>query len=106
MYRLMLCCSAGMSTSLLVKKMKDVAEQKGIAVSIDAYSVAEFDEQVSHYQAVLLGPQVKYLQADLARRASPYGVPVETINPMDYGMQNGEHVLEQGLALAGTEIAG
>lgn len=105
MYRIMLCCSAGMSTSLLVKKMVEAAEDKGIEVSIDAYSVAEFDEQVGNYQVVLLGPQVKYLLTDLRKRAESHGVTVETINPMDYGMQNGEKVLEQGLALIGEDVA-
>ncbi|WP_376715501.1 PTS sugar transporter subunit IIB, partial [Acinetobacter baumannii] len=55
----MLCCSAGMSTSLLMKKMIAEAEQRGLPVEINAYGVAEFAEQVGHYQVVLLGPQVK-----------------------------------------------
>lgn len=36
MIRIMLCCSAGMSTSLLVRKMVDVANQRGLSVQIDA----------------------------------------------------------------------
>lgn len=102
MYQIMLCCSAGMSTSLLVKKMRVAAEAQGIEAQIDAYSVAEFDEQVSHYQVVLLGPQVKYLLNDLTARAEPHGVPVSVIGMSDYGMQNGEHVLEQALELIKT----
>jgi cellobiose-specific phosphotransferase system component IIB len=34
----------------------------GPAGEINAYGVAEFAEQVGHYQVVLLGPQVKYMQ--------------------------------------------
>ncbi|HCC09425.1 MAG TPA: PTS sugar transporter subunit IIB, partial [Atlantibacter hermannii] len=30
MYRIMLCCSAGMSTSLLVRKMEEVAQERGL----------------------------------------------------------------------------
>ena len=69
MKKIMLCCSAGMSTSLLMKKMIAEAEQRGLPVEINAYGVAEFAEQVGHYQVVLLGPQVKYMQQDLQKQA-------------------------------------
>ncbi len=46
MKKIMLCCSAGMSTSLLVKKMIAEAEQRGLPVEINAFGVAEFDQQV------------------------------------------------------------
>ena len=42
MFKIMLCCSAGMSTSLLVSKMVDVAKERGLPVKIDAYGVSEF----------------------------------------------------------------
>ena len=56
MYKIMLCCSAGMSTSLLVRKMVDAAKERDLPVQIDAYGVAEFDMQFPQYQVVLLGP--------------------------------------------------
>ena len=99
MKKIMLCCSAGMSTSLLMKKMIAEAEQRGLPVEINAYGVAEFAEQVGHYQVVLLGPQVKYMLADLQSRAKPFGVPVEAIAMTDYGMQRGDKVLDFALSL-------
>ncbi len=97
--KIMLCCSAGMSTSLLMKKMIAEAEQRGLPVEINAYGVAEFAEQVGHYQVVLLGPQVKYMQQDLQKQADKYGIRVEPINMMDYGMQKGAAVLDFALSL-------
>ena len=99
MKKIMLCCSAGMSTSLLVKKMIAEAEQRGLPVEINAFGVAEFDQQVGHYQVVLLGPQVKYMQKDLQKQADKYGIRVEPINMMDYGMQRGDKVLDYALSL-------
>ncbi|WP_058911486.1 PTS sugar transporter subunit IIB [Entomohabitans teleogrylli] len=99
MKKIMLCCSAGMSTSLLVKKMLDAAQQRGLEVEIKAFGVAEFDQQIGNYQVVLLGPQVKYLQQDLQRKADAFGVRVEPINMMDYGMQKGDAVLDFALSL-------
>ena len=44
MKKIMLCCSAGMSTSLLVKKMVEEAEKRGLDVDIKAFGVAEFEQ--------------------------------------------------------------
>ena len=96
MNKIMLCCSAGMSTSILVKKMKAEAEKRHLEVEISAFGATEFDEQVGHYDVVLLGPQVKYMQPDLQSRAT---VPVEVIKMTDYGMQNGSNVLDYALEL-------
>jgi len=84
MKKIMLCCSAGMSTSLLVKKMLEEAEKRSLSVDI---------------KVVLLGPQVKYMQKDLQNKANPYGIKVEPINMMDYGMQKGGAVLDFALSL-------
>ena len=99
MKKIMLCCSSGMSTSLLVKKMQEEAARRGLDTDIRAYGASEFDIQMPHYQVVLLGPQVKYMQAELAERASPLGIPVAIINMMDYGMQRGDKVLDHALSL-------
>ncbi|MGO4742495.1 PTS sugar transporter subunit IIB [Serratia quinivorans] len=99
MKKIMLCCSAGMSTSLLVKKMVEEAEKRGLEAEIKAFGVAEFEQVVGDYQVVLLGPQVKYMQKDLQKMASAYGIKVEPINMMDYGMQKGAAVLDFALSL-------
>jgi PTS system cellobiose-specific IIB component len=54
---------------------------------------------VAKYQVVLLGPQVKYMLADLQSRAKPFGIPVEPIAMTDYGMQRGDKVLDFALSL-------
>ena len=97
MYKIMLCCSAGMSTSLLVRKMVDAAKERNLPVQIDAYGVSEFDMQFPQYQVVLLGPQVKYMLKNLTEKA--LNIPVQPINAMDYGMQRGDNVLDYALSL-------
>lgn len=99
MNKIMLCCSAGMSTSMLVKKMISAAEARELDVEIKAFGAAEFDQVVQDYQVVLLGPQVKYMLSDLKQRASQYDIPVEAINITDYGMQRGDNVLDFALSL-------
>lgn len=99
MKKIMLCCAAGMSTSMLMKKMVAAAEAKNIEVTIDAFGAAQFDEKVGQYQVVLLGPQIKYMLADLKQRAKVHGIEVEPIDMMDYGMQRGDKVLDFALSL-------
>lgn len=101
MNKIMLCCSAGMSTSLLVKKMQASALERGIEADIRAFGASEFADQVANYQVVLLGPQVKYMQEGLQKVANQYGIRVEPINMMDYGMQKGDKVLDFALDLIG-----
>lgn len=84
------------------EKMIAEAEQRGLPVEINAYGVAEFAEQVGHYQVVLLGPQVKYMQQDLQKQADKYGIRVEPINMMDYGMQKAPRSLISPFPLSKT----
>ena len=54
MKKILLCCSAGMSTSLLVTKMKKVAEEKGIDVEINAIALELFEENLPNYDVFFI----------------------------------------------------
>lgn len=97
MKNILLICSAGMTTSFLVEKMKKVAEQENHDVHIEATSDSNSDSFVGKVDAVLLGPQVKFLEEKTKEKFT--GVPVAVINMMDYGTMNGEKVLKQALDL-------
>ena len=49
MKKILLLCDAGMSTSLMVKKMKEAAVKKGVEVEINALSIAKFQENLGNY---------------------------------------------------------
>ena len=99
MKKILQCCSAGMSTSLLVTKMKKAAEEKGIDVEINAVALELFDENLLKYDVFLLGPQVKFKKNDLQKKAGEYNKRVEVINMVDYGTMNGAKVLDFALNL-------
>ena len=46
MPRIVLCCAAGMSTSMLVNKMTAEAQQRALALEIYAVPVAEFEREL------------------------------------------------------------
>lgn len=90
MKKIVLMCNAGMSTSMLVTKMREAAEKTGYACTIDAYPVSDLNA-AKDADVILLGPQVRF-QMSKVQKAYP-DIPVDAINPMDYGMVKGENVL-------------
>ena len=99
MKNIVLCCAAGMSSSMLVQRMKVAAQKKGVEVTIKAVPVAEFKDELAAADIVLLGPQVKYELNNLQAQAEPLGKKVAVIDMMDYGMMKGDAVLEKALKL-------
>lgn len=100
MKKIILFCSAGMSTSLLVTKMEKSAKQKGLEVSIEAFPEAEMTKRIDGADVVLLGPQIRFALSRAKKLCGEKGIPVGVISPGDYGMMNGEKVLVQALELA------
>lgn len=99
MYKIMLACAAGMSTSMLVEKMKEAAKQQNIEVVIDAVSEGTAMKTVANYDVLLLGPQVSHLVRKFKPHCDELNIPVEAINMVDYGMMNGENVLNRAIQL-------
>lgn len=101
MKTIMLVCSAGMSTSLLVTKMQKAAEAKNIEADIFAISASEVDSTLEkkNIDVLLLGPQVRFMKAQFEKKLQGKNIPVESINMQHYGMMSGEKVLEEALKL-------
>ncbi|WP_018665231.1 PTS sugar transporter subunit IIB [Heyndrickxia acidiproducens] len=99
--RILLVCSAGMSTSLLMTKMQKSAQVRGINAEIMAMSSTEANKFIAkeHIDVLLLGPQVRYMKAKFEKMLSPKSIPLAVINMQDYGKMNGEKVLETALQL-------
>ncbi|MBM7708785.1 PTS sugar transporter subunit IIB [Enterococcus lemanii] len=98
---IMLVCSAGMSTSLLVTKMQKAAEERGVEADIFAVSASEADQHLESkpVDVLLLGPQVRFMKAQFEKKLASKGIPLDVINMTDYGMMNGAKVLEQAESL-------
>ncbi|RNB55292.1 PTS sugar transporter subunit IIB [Brevibacillus gelatini] len=96
---ILLCCAAGMSTSLLVQKMEQAAREKGLEAKIWAVSADEVKQHIDQAQVLLLGPQVRYKLAEMKKVGEARGIPVDVISPVDYGSLNGKKVLEFALRL-------
>ena len=95
----LLVCAAGMSTSLLVNRMKETAETKEIEFQIKAHPVGQIEKHGEAADDILLGPQVRYELKNVKKMF--LDKPVEIINMQDYGTMNGAKVLDTALKLGG-----
>lgn len=93
-----LICNAGMSTFILVKKMREVAMTRKLSVKIEAYSVEAIEEIKDEADVILVGPQVRHMTSEIEKTVNG-ACPVDIISMRDFGMINGKNVLDQALSL-------
>lgn len=86
-----LFCSAGMSTSLLVNKMRAEAAAQGKDYQIAAYSMNEADKYAPLADVILLGPQVRFA-LDKFKKDYPTK-PITFIDMRTYGLMDGKGAL-------------
>lgn len=101
MKKIVLFCAGGMSTSLLVNKMKEAAAAKGKEYDISAHGLASVDQYGPDADVILIGPQVRYAINNI--RAQLPGKPVQDIDMKVYGMMNGKAALEIAMKAMGDE---
>lgn len=92
--KILLCCAAGMSSSLLVRKMKKSAEEQGKEYQIWAVASDIVVKHIDKADVLLLGPQARYMFSELKKLGETKGVPVEIINTVHFGTFNGAEVLK------------
>ena len=92
-----------MSTSILVKKMQDAADNQGLDYEIFACPASEADVKLQSQQidCVLLGPQVRCMLDDFQKKLAGSAIPVEVIDIVAYGMMDGQKVIDQAANMMG-----
>ncbi len=92
---IMLACAAGMSTSLLVTRIQKAVKEKGLDYEVFAVPTSEAIDKTEKQKidCILLGPQVRFMEAEFKTKFSSKGIPVGVIPMQDYGMLKGEKVL-------------
>ena len=90
-YKILLVCSGGMSTSVLMNKMEKYAQEKGISLAVDACGTGNYEDEAKDYDIILLGPQIAYRKAQIAGTVK---IPVVPIAPQDYAFGNVENILK------------
>jgi len=90
--KIMLVCAQGLSTSLLVEKMKEYAKNEGKDYQIWAVDQAAIERELGNFDVLLLGPQVQHTLKRVAKLVGD-AAPVAVIKPIDYGRMNAAGIL-------------
>lgn len=98
---IMLVCSAGMSTSMLVTAMKTAIKNQGIDANVFAKPSTEAIEyaETEEVSVLLLGPQVRFMESGIKESLQDQNIPIAVIDSRDYGTMNGANVLKQAMDL-------
>ena len=81
--KVLLCCAGGLSSSILMKKMKTWADAHGEDLEIQAMGTGEAVETWQNgYECVLLAPQVEIK------------LPIAEVPSLDYAIGNAENVMK------------
>lgn len=99
MINILLACASGMSTSLVVKKMEEAAEKRGLDCKIWAVAQDVVEEEMKNADVLLIGPQMRFLKGKLEPKAKEIGIRMDVIKPMDYGRCDGNAILDAALAM-------
>ncbi len=99
MITIVLFCSTGLSTNLLIRKIELAAEKKEIEVNVKSYPESIMKTHIKGADVVLVGPQIRHAIDEIKEECDLYEVPIEVISTKDYGMMDGEKILAQALRL-------
>lgn len=101
MKKIVLFCGAGMSSSLLVLKVRDAIKAKGYDYTCDAYDTSTVISKSVDADVVLVAPQVRHMLKKY--QAAITNCPVEPMDMVSYGSMNGPKILAQARQLMGEE---
>lgn len=94
-----LVCAAGLSTSLLVNKMRRIAVAEHLEVQITAMADFAFLRYEKPTDVLLLGPQVRYKYEELKKQPGMEDVPSAVIDSQLYAAMDAEAVLHMAMKM-------
>lgn len=96
MIKVLMVCSGGMSSSIVVNAIKKEAEKENIEIHIKAVGTGEFGDEVKKgWDLALVAPQVRHRMSTFEEQANEAGVPIELIPPQGYSPLGGPKLIEQ-----------
>ncbi len=110
--RVLLVCAFGFSTVLLEARITEAAKAAGVNLDIrgdtvDGIPLIDFEKQI--FDVILLAPQVRFMRKRIAQRVAPFNIVVQVLDPMAFGMMDGEllfrQILEALQAHEATELS-
>lgn len=92
MINILLCCSAGISTSLFVQQTKEYASKNNIDINIKAIPFSNINGHLESADIIVLAPQIRFQKEKTQELTSK---PVYVVDMRDYGTMNVEKILAE-----------
>ncbi len=99
--KILVICSGGMSTSMLVKAMVKAAEGINENITVESGSVSGLINMIDKSDLIMVAPQVRHRLEEIKKISDKYCKPVALIEPQLYGLIDGKGVLKQALGITG-----
>lgn len=93
MRNIVLVCNMGMSTSMMVGKMRTAAQNTNYECKINAYALQKAAKEIEAADIILVGPQMAFEVPNL--RSKYPDKNIMAIDMADYGRMDGAKVLEK-----------
>ena len=100
--KLLVSCTSGLTSSYFAYTMKNALKKAGIDITIDAVSYTEIEHVQSHYDYILLAPQIAYKLPEYRKQ---YGNKVMTVDSRDFASYDVNRVINRLARLDGTSVA-
>ena len=97
MKKIVLFCGAGMSSSLLVLKVRNAVKEAGLDYVVEGYDTSTVIKNSNDAAVVLVAPQVRHMLKKY--QAAITHCPVEPMDMVAYGSMNGPKILAQARCL-------
>jgi len=98
--KVVLVCAAGMSSSLLEEKIRQAAAAAGKDMelkAVDSTTINLWNYEQNTMDVILVAPQVRFKKRSIIQQSEPFGVIVQDIDTVAYGMVDGETIFKQVL---------
>lgn len=93
MENILLVCSAGITSAMLVRKMQDAAEANRLNYNITSANAVEVKLNINDVDVVLLSPQVKHLKESIEQLITS-DTKVIVLSPEMYAAMDGYAVIQ------------
>lgn len=94
--KILVVCNAGMSSSILVKKIKDYAQSQQIEATVRAVSSSSISDEIGNWDVCLVAPQIMYAVDEVKGTLK---IPTAAVEMRTYAISDGKGAFEQAQKL-------
>ena len=96
MTKILIVCSGGMSSAIVVKAIEKEAAKENMEVEVKAIGTGAYEEELNNgWDIVLVAPQVRHRYSGFEAVANDKNVPITLITPQGYSPMGGAKLMKQ-----------